>query len=185
MHLLMLLTVTMSGIYGSAPARNVSNGTELYLVVMNVLGLGFIGDSGNFRVVHNVTAFDTSAEFGDAGLPLIGALDGAYSPPLLFCRLLMFALFHYVLSFRLPRRVFQSCHGLVAGICAIGMITSSLTLGFLTGFIPGDWENAAQLMAFNQNVNPTMTPLRPLASGKVSGRRETPSPKPIFMWGPV
>lgn len=161
MYLLLMLTVWMPTIYGSASSKNVSNGTQLYLVVMNVLGLGFIGDSGNFRFVHNVTAFDTSTEFGDVGLPLIGALDGTYFPSLLFCSLLMFALFHYVLSFRLPRRVFQSCHGLVAGICAIGMIASSLALGFLTGLMPEDWENAAQLMAFNQNINPAMTSLLP------------------------
>lgn len=132
MFLLMLLTAYVPNIYQNESSRKVavSTGTQIYLIVMNVLGLSFIGEKGNFGFLHNVTAFDTSAGFGDIGMPLGSALGANYFTPMFFFQMLIFALFHFTLSFRLPRQIFQGCYGLVAGICALGMFAASRAISY-------------------------------------------------------
>jgi len=159
-YLLMLLTVYLPQIYQAATSQKeaVSTGTKIYLLIMNFLGLSLIGDSGNFSFLHNFTAFDTSADLGDVGIPLANALSTNYFSSLLFCQLLLFALFHFTLSFRLPRRVFQAGHGLVAGIGAASLIAASLAIGFLAAPISkADWwqfSSDASFAVTYQNINP-------------------------------
>lgn len=158
-YLLMLLTGYLPQIYQAATSQKetVSTGTQIYLLIMNFLGLSFIGDSGNFSFLRNTTAFDTSANLGDVGIPLASALSSNYFSSLLFCQLLLFALFHFTLSFRLPRRVFQAGHGLVAGAGAASLIAASLAIGFLAAPIAkADWwqRSSAMFAVTYQNISP-------------------------------
>lgn len=156
MYLLLLLTAYMPKIYQAAVSQQlaVSSGTQIYVLVMNVLGLSFIGDSGNFGFLRNATVFDTSADFGNVGISLATALSGNYFTSLLFCQLLLFALFHFTLSFQLPRRVFQAGYGLVAAIGAVGMIAASMAIAFFVAAVPNEISASTLAVVSYQNTAP-------------------------------
>jgi len=115
-----------------AQLDSISPGTQVYLLVMQIAGLGWIGASGNFGYLHNLNAWNTAGGFGDVGFAFSSLVGIAYFGSLLFMLLLLFALLHYTLTFKLPRQMFQGCSGLGAGLCAIAMIAVSVALGFLS-----------------------------------------------------
>jgi len=141
----------------SAPLQNLSPGSQVYLVVMQFAGFGWVGQSGNFGYLQNATAWGYGSDFGDVGFAL-GFGGNFYFASLLFMSLLLFALMHYVLTFQLPRRMFQGFGGLGAALCAIAMIAASLVLGYATTPIPAEdfwnyWHVTGSMSVTNGNCN--------------------------------
>jgi len=120
---------------------SVSPGTQVYLLIMQIAGLGWIGASGNFGYLHNSTAWKIEPDFGNTGV-VAGVFSAAYFGSLLFISLLLFALLHFVLTYEHPRRIFQGCGGLGAGLCAFAMVAASVALGNFTTPIPTEdfWD---------------------------------------------
>jgi amino acid adenylation domain-containing protein len=143
-------------IFAAATAKPVpmSKTTAVYVSLMNFFGVGMIGNQGNFGFLHNATAFDYEDKFGDVGVAFLAATGVNYFGTLLFVLFVVYAVFHKLLTFRIPRRFFR--HGFGACLMLVSFLVASISLGS----IPPPEDNAAE--AGSVMTSGTFTYMMPL-----------------------